>query len=66
MLQRKHMWLLSVITISAAYLSYRELSLRGGFVSGLMIGVLLCSLLLVWFEMFKARKDGDGDARHFG
>ena len=56
MFQRSHLWLLSVISISAAYLSYRELTSRGGFVSGLMIGVLFCSLLIVWFEMFKAKK----------
>ena len=56
MFQRRHMWLLSVITIAAAYLSYRELTARGGFVSGLMIGVLLASLLVVWWEMFKAKK----------
>ncbi len=56
MFQRRHVWLLSVVTISAAYLSYRELTARGGFVSGLMIGVLLCSLLLAWLEIFKARK----------
>ncbi|HEY0098976.1 MAG TPA: hypothetical protein VGB76_08480 [Pyrinomonadaceae bacterium] len=56
MLQRKHVWLLSVVTISAAYLSYRELTSRGGFVSGLMIGVLMGSLLMVWLEMFKAKK----------
>ena len=56
MLQRKYVWLLSVATISAAYLSYRELTARGGFFSGLMIGVLLCSLLVAWLEMFKARK----------
>jgi hypothetical protein len=56
MLERKHLWLLSVVTISAAYLSYRELSERGGFLSGLMSGVLLSSLLLVWLELFKARK----------
>lgn len=56
MFQSKHLWLLSVISISAAYLAYRELAARGGFVSGLMIGVLLCSLLIVWFEMFKAKK----------
>jgi len=56
MFQRKHMWLLSVITIAAAYLSYRELTARGGFVSGLMIGVLLASLLVVWWEMLKAKK----------
>jgi hypothetical protein len=56
MLQRKHMWLLAVITISGAYLSYRELTARGGFVSGMMIGILLCSLLVVWWEMFKAKR----------
>jgi hypothetical protein len=56
MLQRKHVWLLSVISISAAYLSFRELTSRGGFVSGLMIGVLLCSLFIVWLELFKTRK----------
>jgi lipopolysaccharide export LptBFGC system permease protein LptF len=56
MFQRKHIWLLSVITISAAYLSFRELTARGGFVGGLMIGILLCSLLIVWWELFKARK----------
>lgn len=56
MFQRKHVWLLSVVTIAAAYLSYRELSARGGFVSGIMIGVLLCSLIVAWLEMFKARK----------
>jgi lipopolysaccharide export LptBFGC system permease protein LptF len=56
MFQRRHVWLLSVITIAAAYLSYRELTARGGFVSGMMIGVLLCSLFVVWFEMFKAKK----------
>ena len=56
MFQRKHMWLLSVITISAVYLSYRELSVRAGFVGGLMIGVLLCSLCVVWVETFKAKK----------
>lgn len=62
MLQRKHIWLLSVITISAAHLSYRELSARGGFVSGMTVGLLLCSLLLVWFEIFKAKKAQAGDA----
>jgi hypothetical protein len=56
MFQRRHIWLLSVITIAAAYLSFRELSVRGGFVSSLMIGVLLASLLVVWWEMFKAKK----------
>jgi hypothetical protein len=56
MFQRRHLWLLSVITISAVYLSYRELTVRGGFVGGLMIGVLLCSLCVVWVEMFKAKK----------
>ena len=55
MFQRKHMWLLSVISISAAYLSYRELTSRGGFIGGLMIGVLLASLLVAWREMFKAK-----------
>jgi hypothetical protein len=55
MFQRRHVWLLSVITIAAAYLSYRELAARGGFVSGLMIGVLLASLLVAWWEMFKAK-----------
>jgi hypothetical protein len=49
------MWLLSVITISAAFLSYRELTARGGFVGGLMIGMLLCSLVVAWLEMFKSR-----------
>lgn len=56
MFQRRHAWLLSVVTIAAAYLSYRELSARGGFVSGMMIGVLLASLLVAWWEMFKAKK----------
>ncbi|MGI9106631.1 MAG: hypothetical protein ACR2G4_10325 [Pyrinomonadaceae bacterium] len=56
MFQRRHIWLLSIITISAVYLSYRELSVRAGFISGMMIGVLLCSLFVVWFEMFKAKK----------
>jgi lipopolysaccharide export LptBFGC system permease protein LptF len=56
MFQRKQVWLLSVITISAAYLSYRELTGRGGFIGGLMIGVLLCSLLIVWMELFKSRR----------
>lgn len=56
MFQRKHVWVLSVVTISASYLAYRELTSRGGFVSGLMIGVLLCSLLVVWVELFKSRK----------
>ena len=56
MFQRKHIWLLSVISISAAYLSYRELTARGGFVGGLMIGVLLASLLVAWWEMFKTKK----------
>jgi hypothetical protein len=56
MLQRRHVWLLSIISIAAAYLSYRELTSRGGFVGGLMIGMLLCSLLVVWFELFKSRK----------
>jgi hypothetical protein len=55
MFQRKHVWLLSVVTISAAYLSYRELTTRGGFVGGLMIGLLLCSLLVTWLEMFRSR-----------
>ncbi|HJR06310.1 MAG TPA: hypothetical protein VJ842_03545 [Pyrinomonadaceae bacterium] len=56
MFQRKHIWLLALVTISAIYLSYRELSTRGGFVSGLMIGVLLASLCVAWVEMFKAKK----------
>jgi hypothetical protein len=56
MLQRKHIWLLSAATISAAYLSYREIIARQGFVGGLMIGVLMGSLILVWLEMFKSRK----------
>jgi hypothetical protein len=56
MFQRKHVWMLAVVSIAAAYLSYRELSARGGFVSGLMIGVLLCSLAIAWLEMFKAQK----------
>jgi hypothetical protein len=56
MFQRRHVWLLAVVSIAAAYLSYRELSARGGFVSGLMIGVLLCSLAIAWLEMFKVRK----------
>lgn len=56
MFQRRHVWLLSAITIAAVYLSYRELAVRGGFVSGLMIGVLLCSLCVAWVETFKAKK----------
>jgi hypothetical protein len=56
MFERKHVWLLSVVTISAAYLSYRELTTRGGFVGGLMIGLLLCSLLVAWLEMFRSRR----------
>jgi hypothetical protein len=56
MFQRKHVWLLALITIAAFYLSYRELSTRGGFVSGLMIGVLLASLCVTWVETFKAKK----------
>jgi hypothetical protein len=56
MLQRKHVWLLAVITISAVYLAFRELTSRGGFIAGLMLGVLLCSLVILWLEMFKARK----------
>ena len=56
MFQRSHAWLLSVITIAAAYLSYRELSARGGFVSGMMVGVLLASLVVAWWEMLKTKK----------
>ncbi|HEV7905312.1 MAG TPA: hypothetical protein VGO96_15835 [Pyrinomonadaceae bacterium] len=56
MFQRRHVWLLSVVTISAAYLSYRELSARSGFLSGIMVGVLLASLFVAWWDMFKAKK----------
>ena len=56
MVQRKHAWLLAFVTISAVVLAYRELTARGSFVGGLMIGLLLCSLLVAWLELFKARR----------
>jgi hypothetical protein len=56
MFQRKHVWLLSVITISAVYLSYSGLAARWGFVGNVMVDVLLCGLVVAWMETFRSRR----------
>lgn len=58
----KRLSVLLMVSVAAVFLCFREVTMRGGFLGGIAVGILIVWLIIEWSNYFRRRGPGSEES----